>query len=84
MMIATPDTHFLDLEEVWQTIAINLHPKDVLAFISSHRNINSCLSTSTSLWKQLILRDRDDLVNGDDDDSGEIENRATATGTAAG
>lgn len=78
-MIAPPDTHFLDLEEVWQTIAINLHPKDLLAFISSHRNINSCLSTSASLWKQLILRDRDDL-NGDDD-SDEIEKRATATGT---
>lgn len=82
MMIAPPDdTHFLDLEDVWQTIAINLHPKDVLAFISSHRNINKCLSTSASLWRQLILRDRDDVVS-DDDNSGEIEKRATVTSTA--
>ena len=80
MMISPPDTHFLDLEEVWQTIAINLHPKDVLAFISSHRNINNCLSTSTSLWKQLILRDRDNVVN--DDNSGEVEKRATVSSTA--
>jgi len=51
----------LDLpeQEVWQEIALYLPPKDVLSFVSIHRNINKCLSSSSSFWAQLLVRDRD-------------------------
>ena len=50
----------LDLpeQEVWQSIAIYLPPKDILSFLSVHRNIDK-LSASPSFWNQLLLRDRD-------------------------
>ncbi|KAL7545117.1 hypothetical protein ACHAWF_008476 [Thalassiosira exigua] len=51
----------LDLpeEELWLSIALCLSPKDVLSFLSVHRNVNK-LSTSTSFWNKLLVRDQDE------------------------
>ncbi|KAL7494372.1 hypothetical protein ACHAWT_003997 [Skeletonema menzelii] len=50
----------LNLAELWwQEIALYLPPKDILSLLSTHRNINKCLSASPSFWNQLLVRDRD-------------------------
>jgi hypothetical protein len=46
-------------QEVWQAIALYLPPKDILSFLSVHRNIANCLSPSSCFWSQLLVRDRD-------------------------
>eukprot|EP00573_Skeletonema_grethae_P011726 CAMPEP_0201699036 /NCGR_PEP_ID=MMETSP0578-20130828/21987_1 /ASSEMBLY_ACC=CAM_ASM_000663 /TAXON_ID=267565 /ORGANISM="Skeletonema grethea, Strain CCMP 1804" /LENGTH=570 /DNA_ID=CAMNT_0048185701 /DNA_START=89 /DNA_END=1801 /DNA_ORIENTATION=+ len=49
----------LDLPEQWQELSLYLLPKDVLSFVSIHRNIYKCLSASPSFWRQLLVRDVD-------------------------
>lgn len=67
----------LDLpeQETWQAIAMYLPPRDILSFVSIHRNIAKCLSASTSFWSQLLARDGDydeDTFNNTASEAAEI------------
>lgn len=54
------NTMLLDLPEQWPAIALYLQPKDLLSFLSVHRNIYTadCL-TSAKFWREQLVRDRD-------------------------
>jgi hypothetical protein len=51
----------LDLpQDAWCSISLHLSTPDVLAFLSTHGNINRHLSSSPAFWSSLLARDRDE------------------------